>query len=457
MSDIMEDFLAALERHSQSLQLGDTPAYPLARTVSMPPELGYPTGALSFRIAGLALGGLGRPDTARCGVEHESGRVCVRLVLDGVALSGHCVVEVKPDPVVPLDTGGDLMELAPEARVPGAAGADADQPQLDPEKERWLDQARAEREKLAQTPNGQRLLASYNAHNETYDQLFRESEAMRTTWQAGGVTRSMGADTHAAVTGEEQVNDRVYTRADTGETVSYNSNAFTQQLAVAMNTMLLDPDFDPFDQAARPRGRYLDASRAALSFGKAVKTTTANDKTTVNPLTPAEIYSTVESHEGEAPEVTDDEVARLAALGGSEGGEGEADLGWTVVDEDDQTMLRGLFQAFIKERAERAAYQGRPLFSGACSARIDGVEAVVELEMGRRAVARAVSARVELPAFELDIDDTSWTGEAGSVARLRLERMFFLGSLLRDLVAGRLERALCESVPGVYRATWTGA
>jgi hypothetical protein len=68
-----------------------------------------------------------------------------------------------------------------------------------------------------------------------------------------------------------------------------------------------------------------------------------------------------------------------------------------------------------------------------------------------------VSARVALPAFELDIDDAAWTGETGRVARQRLGRMFFIGSLLRDLVAGRLEGALRDSVPGAYQAALAGA
>lgn len=457
MSEMMTEFLAAWPRHSPAVELGGTPAYPLARTVAMPPEVGYPTGALSFRMAELALSGLGRPDPARCTLEREGRRVRVRLVLDGVDLSGRYTLEARPDPIVPLDTGGDLMVLPPEALVPGAAGSDAGLPALDPEKETWLEQARAEREKLSQTDNGQKLLGTYSEHNETYAELFEQSDAMRTTWQAGGVTRSMAGDTHGAVTADDQVNDRRYTRQDTQETVSYNSNAFTQQLAVAMNTMLLDADFDPFDPDARPAPRYLEASRAALSFGKAVKAGTGNDKASVNPLTPTEIYGTVATHQGDAPPVTDEEAARLAALGGSEGGEGEVDLGWTVLDEEDQAMLRTLFQSFVKERAERAAYAGRPVFRGACTARMDGVEAVVEMEVEADGRARPVSARVALPAFELDIDDAAWTGDTGRVARQRLGRMFFIGSLLRDLVAGRLEGALRDSVAGAYQAALAGA
>lgn len=448
------DAACAEARLSDPARLDDTPAYPLARTVGMPEGHAYKTGAVSFRLQRLSLGGMSRLGAEGCAEEGAGGaRVRLKFTLERLVLRGRYSLEVKPDPVISLDTGGNLLDLPPEALRPSAAGAEADSDApLDPQKEEWLDQARDQRTRLSQTDNGQKLLGLYNQHNETYDEVFKSSPALPELWRAGGATRSMAADTSDALKTDGVVNSAGKTYdSDTGP-VSYNSNAFSQQLNVAAACMWADADFDP--ATGPPKGsKYVAAGKAALSFGKGVKTTTNNDKENVNEMKPSEVHATVERHEGDLPPTSDREVTRLAGEIGSGGAEADGDLGWTVVGEEDRRRLQYLYQTTMKHRAESANVSGRPLFRGRCRARVEGVEAVVELAVedeggGRRA--RLVSAQIQMPAFELDVDDSRWGGEVGRVARRRLERMYFIRSLLHDSITERLRGDLGRAAEMTY-------
>ena len=441
-------------------RLEDTPAYPLARTVGMPEGHGYETGAVSFRLKRLRLGGMSRLLEGAHAEQAEGGRVRLKFALERLVLRGRYALEVKPDPIMTLDTGGNLLDLPPEALRPSAAGAEADSDApLDPQKEEWLDQARDQRTRLSETDNGQKLLGLYNVHNEVYDEAFKSNPALPELWRAGGATRDMAGDTSEAVKADGVVNDAGKTyQSDTGP-VSYNANAFTQQLNVAAGCMFTDPDFDP--TVGPPKGsKYAAAAKAALSFGKGVKTTTSNDKDNVNEMKPSEVHSTVEQHEGDLPPTGDREVTRIATEIGPGGAEADGDLGWTVVDEEDRRRLQRLYQTTMKYRAESADVPGRPMYVGLCRARIEGVEVTVELDLeetdeGRRA--RLVSAELQMPAFELDIDDSRWGGEVGRVARRRLERMYFIRSLLHDSITERLRADLGRAAEAGYNRSLAAA
>src|ERR1044071_1915732 len=70
-------------------RLEATPASPLARTVGMPEGHGYETGAVSFRLQRLRLGGMSRLLEGASAEEAEGGRVRLRFALERLVLRGH--------------------------------------------------------------------------------------------------------------------------------------------------------------------------------------------------------------------------------------------------------------------------------------------------------------------------------------------------------------------------------
>ncbi len=441
------------------LRVDDTPAYPLARTVPMPEDHAYETGAISFRMADLALSGLARLDQERSDASTDGDRIKLKLVLDGIRLDGRYSLDVKPDPIIKVDTAGNLMDLPPEVCDPRAGGSDTDPGgALDPQKEQWLDQAREQRTKLSQTDNGQKLLGLYGEHNETYDNVFRTNTALVPLWQNGGVTRDMASDTSTAVQANGVVNssDKTYANGNT-----YNGNAFVQQLTVASACVWTDPDFDPAT-GPPPGSKFWDAAKAALSFGKGVNQNTGNSKDNVNEMTPTAVYGTVDSAPPTLPAVADTEMGQVIAMGVTPGGADEepVDLGWIVVDEETRQRLHGLYEATMRQKAEDASIVGVPFFTGSCQASLDRIEATLELAVettpeGLRV--RALSADVDLPAFELDLDDADWSGEIALIARNRLDRMYFIRSLLHQSIAARLRGALLAAAEGAYNDTLRGS
>lgn len=450
-------FTQAWNRHVAEfgavVPLGDTPAYPLARTVAMPQGHAYETGALSYRMTGLKLLGLDRMQWVGSDRDAAGERVALELRLDGVRLEGRYAVEAKYDPIVDLDTAGNLMDMAPEASRPTQGGADPDEGgDLDPQQEEWLGQARDQRTKLQQTENGQKLMGLYNEHNEVYEEVFRENAALTPLWRADGATKEMAADTHEAVKTDGVVNksDKTYTG-----NLTYNANAFVQQLNVASACVWSDPDFDP-SVGPTPDSKYWNAAKAALSFGKGVTLTTNNTKDNIQELKATDVHGTVQAHDQDLPQVSDEEMMDVIAQGnGPGGGLAARQPDWVVLDEQDRHRLRQLFEATMRQKAEKAAIAGQPLFEGALFAEIGGVDAFVELvlEAGPNgAKCRTGSVRLELPAYELDIDDSAWIGDAGQIARKRLESMSFIRSLLHDSIVDRLSRSVGDYAASAYES-----
>jgi hypothetical protein len=451
MNGMLPAFAAAWTRSwtDDPIELGETPPFPLARTVKMPSGHPYESGALSFRLGGLRLHGAAELDLDRCSLARDGTRVVLGLGLRELVLHGRYAVEVKPDPVVPIDSGGNLMDLAPEACAPIAAGTSPGDPPLDPEKEQWLENARHQRTILAQSENGQQLLGVYNTHNETYDELFRTSPSLVTTWQAGGATKEMARDTHGAVKADGVVNDaqKQYTGG-----VTYNGNAFVQQTAVAL-TAAITAGWDGISETPPPADdKYWSAGLAALSFGKGVATATNNTPQTVNEMKASEVHGTVKAYDGPVPKVDPNEGLKLLSDGDSgAGGDDGPDQSWIVLGESDRERLRHLRVGLLKEKAEDAAVVGQPLFEGACEARIRGAHVVLEIVLGDGIERDAVQAAVaDVPAFDLEIDDGGWADDAGEIARRRVERLYFLRTMLHASVVEHLKNAVRRAARSAY-------
>lgn len=440
---------------TEPLRLEDTPAYPLARTVQMPEKHAYPTGAISFRMRDLAIHGLEELDAEHCSSEVSGERVRMKVTFDQLTLKGEYSLDAKPDPIVEIDTAGNMLDLPEEARRP--AGSDTGTGgTTDPTTEAWLDQARAQVTPLSQTTNGQQLLGLYNQHNETYETVFRTNNALASIWQAGGATKDMAADTSTAVTNSSVVNDstKLYSNNNT-----YNGNAFSQQLNVASACIWSDPTFTG-ENPPDPTSPYYLAAVAALSFGLGVSNQTNNDKTTVTELTSDDVYNHVNTASGSLPPVSQTQVNQVIAMAVGGGGADEpSDLGWIKIDEEDKKRLRYLYEATMKQRAENSAIIGFPLFAGGCRAMLGSVEATLDLlieETPEGPRARTVATSIDLPAFELDINDDAWHGDAAEIARKRLDRMYFIRSLLHQSIHANLERTLAGAAEKAYTSAMRG-
>ena len=454
MKDLLPLFVAAWnDRNSDDdirgagrdpIPLDDLPPFPLARTVRMP--AGHPDefGALSLLLRDLGLEGASRLDAAGCAIEPADTQLRLSLALEPLKLTGRYEIGAKPDPVVPIDTAGGLMDLTPEQRAPIAAGQGPGDPPLDSEKEEWLNNARTQRVKLAQTENGQLLLGTYSEHNPTYEEVMRTNGSVVSNWQANGATKQMAGDTHTAVQKDTVVNAEKKTYAGG---VTYNGNAFNQQLNIAMGCLLTDPTFDinGTDPPA-PDSKYWAAAKAALAFGKGVNTSTGNTKNNVNEMSASHVYKAVDGHSGPPPSVGDAEA--MQALTSGDGGGGRdyrPEPGWIVMDEEDRAYLLKLKTEFLQHQAANADVTGKVLFAGSCSAEIGGVaialDIVLEKDPSRGASAHAATVTIDLPGFDLEIDDSAWSSDAGAVARQRLNRIQFISSLLREGVIKALKQA----------------
>jgi len=425
------------------LTMPDTPAYPIARRVSLQNAQPFEAAAVSFKLKNMGINHLNITD-CKMQLSQKSrsykNREYISLSFDKVSFTGVYDIDIKPDPLIDLDTAGNMQEFE-KTVIPSKAGTDSStSTALSPQDEAWLDQARDQRTKLNSTTNGQKLMGVYNQHNEVYNDVFQNSSAMRTTWKSGGVTKAMASDTSTALNSEDTViNDgsKTYKNTDTGEEVSYNSNAFKQQISLCFNTIFQDPSYNPFDAGSLPQGKYLDAAKATLSFAKVVQTT-GNEKLKVKPMTQKSVYTNVDGFSGSMPTVSDKEVTDLMNQGQGTGGKSaDGDIGWTVLDDKDRIFLQQLFEENLKERAEKNKITGSTLYTGQCHAQLDHIQASIYINEDQE-----ITVDVCLPAFDLDINDKEWEGPVADITRNRLESTYFLRSLLKERLSNKIKEQL---------------
>lgn len=434
---------AALAASPADLVLGAIDDVPLAFHVPLPDQP-FGNGHVSIRFDQLALGGLDHAEVA-CAARDGGAVATVRW--PRATLTGAYAVTALPAPRIDLDTGGTMLDGDDDIE-PGGGGGGQEAP-LDPAtRDAMLDNARAQRTRLMDDPNGQTLMSHYDEHNEIYNTVFVASAAARGAWAANGATKEMALDTHAAVGANGTVNDP--TRTYGTQKVTYNENAFNQQLQIVVNTVAADPNFDPFNPDAKldPDSPYTKASLAALTFGNAVGQT-GNSKTATTPLQRDGVYGAVQAGTAPTP-ATVDELQNIINQGAQPGG-GAAALaaarGWRILDEDDRAKVRRYLRVAAEERAERLTRPRLVLWTGACGAELLDVEAELELAVEAGGL-RLTACAIRLPAFGFAIDDAAWDGEAAAIARQRLARLYFVRSLLADHVQAALGRHLAARLGG---------
>lgn len=432
----------------ESITPMDTSAYPLARTVQMPQGHKYPSGLLRFSFRDIHCTGMKKLRTNMNDYRINGRKIHMKLTLDALDIKGSYSLDAQNDPEISMDTAGNLMDTSGRTHIPLPAGADpAESTFSDEQQAAYLDQAREQRAILMNTPNGPELMSLYNEHNEQYNQAFLTNAQLRDVWKADGTTAQMAADTSNALKTGGVINSKDKKYANN---LSYNANAFKQQLNIAVATVMLDENFDPYgSDPPNPNTPSYKAAMATVNFKKAVNTTGNHDANTVE-MTSDQVYSSVKNHTGGMPTSSNDELNRLIMQGIQPAGNDEGtEVSGQVIDEEDRRRIRLIIESSLRNRMELAGRQFDPLWQGGCNALIRGTEVLVELAVKTgtdRVEFEVTDLRIELPAFDMHIDDSQWSGPAGEIARKRLSRAHFIRSLIHHQLVDKLEKTFSSSI-----------
>lgn len=199
-------------------------------------------------------------------VQPDSHHRQLNVTLGPVSLSGRYQLFYNECAQVTLDTGGLMGALPAESEDTG---------QMTEARYWQLVQLEQERAELNQTANGRLLVEEYNQHNDAYHQVFTENEQLRKYWHQDDASDEMGEHTCAALKSGAVINPPEATFGS--NSVSYNSNAFSQQLNLFF-ACLAD---------------YPEAATAALSFNETVTGETGNSQTTTVALNRSQIFDSV--------------------------------------------------------------------------------------------------------------------------------------------------------------------
>ena len=432
----------------ESITPTDTSAYPLARTVQMPQGHKYPSGLLQFSFRDIHCTGMKKLRTNLNDYRIKGRKIHMKFTLDALEIKGSYSLDAQNDPEISMDTAGNLMDTPRRAYIPLPAGADPAEPTLSDEQQAaYLDQAREQRSTLMNTPNGPELMSVYNEHNEQYNQAFLTNAQLRDVWKADGTTAQMAADTSDALKTGGVINpkDKKYANNQ-----SYNANAFKQQMNIAVATVMLDENFDPYgSDPPNPNTPSYKAAMATINFKKAVNTTDNHDANTTE-MTSDQVYSSIKKHTGGMPTSSNDELNRLLMQGIQPAGNDEGtEASGQVIDEEDRRRIRLIIESSLRNRMESANRQLDHLWQGVCDALVQDTEVQVVLTVktgADRVEFEVTDVRIELPPFDMHIDDSQWSGPAGDIARKRLSRAYFIRSLLHHHLVDKLKETLTNSL-----------
>nr|WP_314483596.1 hypothetical protein [uncultured Pseudomonas sp.] len=201
-------------------------------------------------------------------VESGTDKRQFKVTLNASLLNGRYQLYCLQSPEVTMDTGG-LM-----GRLPAF---NAEEPPMTEEQYFRFVQLEQQRNHLNQTANGRLLVDEYNRHNDAYHHVYTTNEFVRLYWEENGTSEEMGEYTSEALKSGDVVNPK--DRGFGSEGVSYNSNAFQQQIWLALGCELAG---------------YVEAGKAALNFSEVVNET-GNSSGKSAELTGQEIYNAVES------------------------------------------------------------------------------------------------------------------------------------------------------------------
>ncbi|MCY4045400.1 MAG: hypothetical protein OXE99_09990 [Cellvibrionales bacterium] len=429
-----------------SLAIEDTPNFPLALNVNLPDDHVLDHGNVSFRFKDFRLTNEGQVSIHAKASKH-SGYQSIKLCIDRMQLTGCYAIDALQTDAVDLDLGGTLMPFDSEFNRPfnrpRPAGTDEGTGFFsDDQKTEYLDQAREQRTRLMDTANGQQIMGVYDEHEEVYTEMFQSSAAVRATWQQGNVTADMASHTSDAIKADTAINpapeDKMF-----GEgfyQMGYNNNALIQQVTLATACMAAAKKASdlPVD-ADLPDNKYSKAALAASQFKQTVATT-GNTEDQTQSMTSSEVFTTVDTHSGDVPQMTLAELNNMQSQSKGTGGSAAAmeaeQKGWIVLSEVERAQMRDIMTRCYAEFCEYDAREPQLLWQGDCSASLSGIE--VNVQFSEASGDFAIES-VILPVFDFELDDAHWQGEAADIARSRLAQVHFVRSLIHEKIVSALK------------------
>ena len=433
-----------LEKAHKSIQLKDTPFYPLAFHAEMPENIQFNNGHLSFRFKDLALNSISHISLNPKLCKREGNQLHIGLRLDGISLSSKYEINAKHANKINLDTGGNMRELDESyARAAGAPNGGIE-PLSPTEIDAMVTQARAQKDPIQGTVHGPKLMSTYNEHSESYNTGFVTSANLRNLWAAGGATTQMSRDTHDSLGNDNVVNSPTKLYAND---LTYNLNAASQQTNVAIAMRILAIKAKKDGNAALET-KYNNAAIAAASFQETVNHEAGDGKEPA-PLTGGQVYGKLNDPGAQFRSVSTVQFLNMLDQANDEdtkdGGADEEALqnGWRILREDERKMIRDRMFLFQEELLTIEAAEPELLWAGNCYAELKGTEASIILAFNEQSAAWDIThTEVKLPAFSLEVDDSFWTGKIAELVRERLANIHFVKSLLQSKIQSSIQNLL---------------
>jgi hypothetical protein len=404
--------------------------FPLAKHV---PVAGSAVGgALMIGFDRLSFGPLAITGFERDPDGEDEGTGEFTVTLAPAQVQGHYELFALETPRIDLDTGGAVQPFAAiEAMQEAAAGdpAPAD-PGITEKQYDQVMQANAQRTKLNQTANGRAALASYDQYNDAYNDVFNTNAALRQRWAGDGAVAEMSDHTSGALDSGAVINPPDKTFGTKGNT--YNANAFAQQLNVWAACV----------------SKYQDAAAAALKFSDPVGTT-GNTKMQVNPMTGDQVFGAVNAAPPDAVaahllSAADEHPLHAPLMRIAQNSHDDSHLALLashgmVLEPDEIESIQAIHAESLRidDPAQRL-----PIAQGNCAAALDETRFRFRLTRQPDGAITVKLAHSTLVLDQLDFGSAPWTGEAGAVARERLESAAFLRGIIEDRLASQLTRLL---------------
>ncbi|CAJ0808718.1 hypothetical protein LMG19083_04759 [Ralstonia psammae] len=424
----------------RQLDIDEIPALPLAKALDMPPQAGFARGDLGIKLGRLRVAPSGEQPLRieLAGVEPDRGTVELRV--SGLRLSG--TQEVQGTQIWESGIDGAGTGLRHGVRMRGGADDDNDPHPT------WIATANKQREALQNVAggNGAALLSTYSTHRAAFTDAFTSQYTMsfQNGWAAGPIS-DMAQDTNDSVNNNGVINSS----SKTYGTTTYNGNAQTQQLALAIALTTLAALDNPNNPKDPNNPHNLAAASVATFASSIMQNTNVGQLTDVPEHNSDQVFAIVAKGKP-APAVSVEDVHTLLN-GNPIGGRDAEGNAWTMVlSEDERAFVRRMQAEHAEHIARLNAIHPVPLAQGGLRATLD---CFVALRFAHEGGLRLLDGRVELDGFDLDFDDSGWDAALGTglahLAREALGQARFIKSLLHDRVADTLERALVPALAGV--------